>query len=83
MVLVGPSAGGYLRDLQKRIGGKVPTDLPNSALKRAIGFARDAVTQTIEQDGTIAFNLTYFRAVDGVLRQTNPLARLFTAQELL
>ena len=81
-LLLGPSARGALRGLQRRVGGRLLTDLPTPYVTSVADFALDMIEETAIQGFAIAFDLTHVRDLEGVLQETGRNAHLVTSYEL-
>lgn len=80
-LVYGPSAGGALRKLQQRAGGKLLTDI-YTGNKPWIEASIEAIEQTVQKGKKIHFDLTHLEDIEGVLKGTGRYANTITGKEL-
>jgi hypothetical protein len=81
-LVYGPSAGGKLRELQQRAGGKLLTDLTKPEGMAWERFTVHAMETARSRGAKIHFDLTHMEDIEGVLAGTSRHAGKVTGTEL-
>ena len=81
-LVYGPSAGGELRNLCKKAGGKLLTDLEQPMEYDTLTFSFRSMDKTVAKNSMIHFDLTYLKDVEGMLNNVGPYKDKVTAGEL-
>jgi hypothetical protein len=81
-LIYGPSAGGQLRKLQEKAGGKLLNDLEKPIEKNIVQFSLETLDQAAASGRKVHFDLTHVKELEDVLLKKGKFADSVTAQEL-
>src|SRR5205823_6419084 len=81
-LVYGASAGGNLRALQEKAGGKLLTDLPKPFEQSWEQFTKETLDNAAKTGRQVHFDLTHMDDIGGVLAGTGEWADKITAIEL-
>ncbi len=81
-LIYGPSAGGQLRKLQEKAGGKLLNDLEKPVEKSFVQFSLETLDKAAASGRKVHFDLTHVKELENVLAGKGKFAGSVTAQEL-
>lgn len=81
-LVYGPSAGGQLRGLAEKAGGRLLTDLPKPPSLSFTQFSLQTLDEAAAAGTNVRFDLTNVKDLKGVLAGTGEFANTVTGQEL-
>jgi len=81
-LVYGPSAGGALRGLQQRAGGRLLTDFSKPLGSSWADFSITTLNKQVQSGGKVRFDLTNVSDLKGVLSNRGSFANTVTAKEL-